>query len=69
MHVSISAAKQTPYSISVYDLQGRKLITQPGVTGAGENNFTLDIHNLSTGTYLVKINYDDKAIVKKLVKE
>jgi hypothetical protein len=69
VNVIFNAAKQTVYSISIYDMQGRKLVSQLGVASLGENNFTLDIHALSSGTYLVKINYDDKTIVKKLVKE
>jgi hypothetical protein len=69
VNIFLNASKQTSYSVSIYDLQGRKLITQAGAANAGENNFTLDVHTLSAGTYLVKINYDNKKIVRKLVKE
>lgn len=69
VNVLLNASKQASYLISIYDLQGRKLKTQEGVTNLGKNNFTFEVHTLSAGTYLVKINYDDKTIVKKLLKE
>ena len=69
VNVFLNASKQTSYSISIYDLQGRKLITQAGAASAGDNNFTLDVHALSQGTYFVKINYDNKTVVRKLMKE
>ena len=69
VNVFFNSSKQTSYSISIYDLQGRKLITQAGAASAGENNFIIDLHALSQGTYFVKINYDNKTVVRKLMKE
>ncbi len=62
--------KQSAYSISVYDIAGKILLSKTGTANAGMNNFMLNVHALSAGTYLIKIHYDtDKTSIEKLVKE
>jgi hypothetical protein len=50
-------------------MAGKKLLSKREAANAGNNNFSVDIRTLSAGTYIIKINCDDKAIIKKLVKE
>jgi len=52
-----------PLNIELYDLTGRKLIHK---TKMIENR--LDVSVLHAGTYILKISYDQKTIVKKLQK-
>jgi hypothetical protein len=43
----------------------------PTTAGAiyGENNFAVDIYSLSSGIYILKLHYDHRTVVKKLIKE
>ncbi len=45
----------TQAKISVYDIQGRKVLTENLDIQKGENNTNLSVENLSTGTYILRI--------------
>jgi len=57
--------KSDNWSYSIFDMSG-KLISDATVL---ENNTNIDIQELETGIYLMKINLGDNAIYKKIVKE
>lgn len=69
LNIVFNAAKRSSYAITIYDLQGKLLLSKTGTANSGNNNFTLDIHTLTSGMYIVKIYADDKITVMKLVKE
>lgn len=68
-NIAFNSAKPSAYAITIYDLQGKSLIKKTCVANAGSNNLSLDIHALTRGTYIVKIQSDDKSFASKLVKE
>ncbi len=55
--------RSLPINVELYDLTGRKLIHK---TNLIENQ--LDVSNLQAGTYILKIAYDLKTIVRKIQK-
>ena len=57
-------ANSTPLSITVFDLLGRKVLTE---TTQG-NETVLDLSAFSVGTYIVEIFYDNQLYREKLVK-
>lgn len=70
INVLFNSSKQSAYSITFYDIAGKMLLSKTGSANAGINNFMLDVHALSAGTYFIKIYYDtDKTIMQKLVKQ
>lgn len=70
VNVAFNASKQTSYSISIYDLEGKMVLNKTGITNFGNNNYTVNVHSLSAAIYLVKIHYDgDKIILNRLMIE
>ena len=57
-------AKKTINSISVFDLSGR-LMKRQRVSG---KDFTLDMSDLDTGTYLIQLDYGDSRSVHRVMK-
>lgn len=68
-NIVFNSAKQSSYTIAVYDLQGKLLIKKTGIANAGSNNLSLDVHALTCGTYMLKIQSGDKNELKKLLKQ
>ena len=60
-YVNISSKSQTAMKVGVYDILGKQVINQT-VT-----NNRLEVSNLTTGIYIMKISQDDATTTKKLV--
>lgn len=69
-YVRFNADKEYKYTIEVSDLTGKPVIHTTGITTKGNNTVSMDIHNISNGTYIVSI-FNEKGERKtlKLVKE
>lgn len=66
----IEGGAQERASISIFDMNGRKLMQQSRLTAAGSNSFTLDISRLPAGNYSLHIiQPDGTAITKKFIKQ
>lgn len=64
--LNIDTSNQFIKSYAIYDNQGR--IVKDSRLNSGVN-FTIDISNLQSGIYLLKINSSDKSITKKFIKK
>ena len=69
LNVKFTSPKQTTYAITIFDIQGKILLSKTGTTTSDDNNAALNIHALSAGMYILKLQYDHKTMMKKLVKE
>lgn len=65
---NISFANNQPESIEVYEVTGKKVYFNNKLDFT-EANIKLDLTNLSTGIYFIKIQVQDKQIVKRIIKE
>ncbi len=54
--------------ITIYDIHGRKLITNPLFVTKGSNLLKIDLRNISDGIYFFEINSNEKQLVKKFIK-
>ena len=52
--------------IVVYDVYGRRQVTE---TPSHQGNLSIDVSNLNSGVYFVKIKTEEGNIVKRFVKE
>jgi hypothetical protein len=69
IQVAFNSLKQSNYNISIYDIQGKILVSKTGIANAGINNFVIDIHSMHSGVYILKLQYDfGKEEIRKLVK-
>ncbi len=69
IQVAFNSSKQSNYNISIYDIQGKILVSKTGIANAGINNFLIDIHSMHSGVYILKLQYDfGKEEIRKLVK-
>jgi hypothetical protein len=58
----------TLQSIRIYNSTGQ-LVWSKDLNGAGNTEMTVDLGNLATGVYIVKLNYLEKTVVEKIVKQ
>ncbi|MGX7667737.1 VPS10 domain-containing protein [Flavobacterium pedocola] len=56
-----------PEAITVYDLSGKIILTDERVT-ISNSSYLLNLTNVATGIYFVKIASDDKSVVKRIIK-
>jgi hypothetical protein len=63
-YMFVTFNKNIPFSVSIIDMLGNKADIQQASTGG---KITVDISNLSSGMYLLKILVKDESIVKKIV--
>ena len=68
MNITINAAKQAAVTVNVYDLTGRVVIAKNITISQGLNSQVLDITNLSTGTYVIKINDGSNVATGKMIR-
>ncbi len=59
------AAKDTITKISIYNQLGQLVKSQNPL----HSNFNIDVSNLSTGTYLIKIEANNKITTKQIIKK
>ena len=55
-------------TIEIYDLAGNKLIEIPAKFVEGNNNLSINIKNLNSGTYILTVKNSEKIETKKFVK-
>lgn len=62
--IYFSKVQKPIQSLVIYDLNGRKVITEEG------NATEINVGRLSQGVYVLKVNFDDAtSLTKKLIKE
>ena len=66
--LSMSSTQSANLNIEVYDVLGRKIRDiYSGSKQAGEHQFFIDAKSLHSGLYFVKIEFDNKELVRRLV--
>lgn len=63
LSVFLRTNKKENYALSIYDLNGRLLLNDSGITGQ-KNLYKL---GLSSGIYIVSVNYSGKVLTKKII--
>ena len=53
-------------TVEIYDVYGRHQVTE---TPSHQDNLTIDVANLKSGIYFVKINTNEGNIVKRIIKQ
>ena len=53
-------------TIEIYDVYGRRQVTE---TPSHQGNVVIDVENLKSGIYFVKINTEKGNIVKRIIKD
>lgn len=64
---NIALGTFTPEKITVYDLSGKVILTEENVT-ISDSNYSLNLSNVATGIYFVKIASEDQSVVKRIIK-
>jgi hypothetical protein len=69
LHFIFGLEEPSGVSVNIRDLAGRVLIQHPRLTSldAGENHFTMDIAELSTGSYLVEVQMNHSVNTRMIV--
>lgn len=65
LYIETQTLTQTQ-TIEIYDIYGRRQVT---VTASHQGNLTIDVENLKSGIYFVKINTEKGNIVKRIIKD
>lgn len=68
VHISISAARNTPATILITDLQGKLMVRSEVQLTPGHNHKQLDISVLPAGMYMVQVQAGDSRKVFKLAR-
>jgi len=63
--ILISAKKEENFSVSIFDLNGRKILTRNNL----EKNARIDLSRLTPGTYILTISTQYKTVNKKIIKK
>ncbi len=63
--LKLASLLDTDYTISIVNFEGKQVFNQSNNLG----EVTIDISNLTNGTYLVNINSEDKKAVLKIIKQ
>lgn len=67
VNMTINAAKQSNVTINIFDLTGRVVATENVSVSQGANSHVIDAANLSTGTYVIRINDGSNVATSKLM--
>ncbi|MCX6250990.1 MAG: T9SS type A sorting domain-containing protein [Bacteroidetes bacterium] len=68
--IDVNLLKASTLSLDVYDLMGKKLLTQDmGPVQSGAHQFTIDGSRLTPGIYLYMVKMDNQAISGKMIVE
>jgi len=67
--VSFNTNEVVNASVEMYDLTGRKVLTQNLTTKEGLNETTFNAHSLSSGVYMLRISIGDRVTTTKVVKD
>ncbi len=67
--INFYAYKAAQMSLRVYDVLGKEVITGfNGKVGAGDQSFNIDMSNLSSGVYTIRLELDGKTAFTKVVR-
>jgi hypothetical protein len=67
--IAYKIGKTSPVNAMIYDLQGRMIYTTSfGTQQHGDHTQTLNLSNLPTGTYIIKLDYGTGSLYGKAVK-
>ncbi len=70
VNINFSATVSAVYELSVYDMEGKRLLSKNASAERGTNNPAIDIHSLPAGIYLLKLRSNNvDLMVEKIVKE
>ena len=65
---TLNLGNKTPSAIEIYDVLGKKINTKTAVQ-IQNSETNIDLSNVQSGIYFVKIIADDQTIVKRIIKE
>ncbi len=65
--INIQLNKQLKTSIRLYDLKGQMIYFSKDISS--ESTYQMQTHNLTSGTYFLKINNKNGTIIKKIIKK
>ncbi len=68
MKVQLISDISAEFSMDIFDMQGRLMVSETISFMNGENNFSYNVKDLSKGTYLVKFSNNEKIATAKLLK-
>jgi hypothetical protein len=69
INISLSSSTVNKGTASIYDLTGR-LVKQEDITiKTGDNNYNLDVQNINSGVYMIKISGSEINVCKKIIIE
>jgi hypothetical protein len=64
--ISIETNESRTYSVTLYDVVGKKIKTENVSAEKGHNNYSMDLDGVIPGLYLVRINDGKTAVTKKI---
>jgi subtilisin family serine protease/photosystem II stability/assembly factor-like uncharacterized protein len=68
LNIDYASENEGKYTIDIFDISGNRLIEIPVELVNGNNKFSVDIKNLTSGTYILTIKNGNKLETKKFVK-
>jgi len=69
LNISLSNSRQGTVNILLTNIEGKTLISQNAELNTGSNILNLNTSKLSSGLYILKLNFENGSYVAKLVKE
>ena len=66
--VDIDVDRADNGSIHIYDASGKLVFTRAISVQAGINQFNMDMNNLASGAYVIKVQLTDNTVIKKFNK-
>ncbi len=65
--ISMDIAKNLDVNVSMTDVTGRVIYAQSTSMSAGFNTYTIPTHQMTSGLYIIRLETEDGAIVKKVL--
>lgn len=70
LNIQFNLPKEDNINLNIYDLQGKLILEKNlGKKNAGEFQETIDLINISAGTYICKIIGEQYSLTKKIIKQ
>lgn len=68
VRVDVDADKSGKGAMTIMDVSGKKVYERKFTVGDGSNIFNIDVSNMASGTYIIKVVLDEQSLVKKFTK-
>jgi hypothetical protein len=68
LHVKVNAAANERTAVEIFDMAGRRMVTQPVMLAAGEQNVQVDMASLQKGSYILKLRLGGKTTTQMVNK-